>query len=189
MRLVASVLAASAFLADATFAQPVTRPIVFVADIQAATPAVTQDAAAVTTSLCGLLAKDPRVEVLCAPDVKQIMSFAAMGSLTGAPSPAVEVLEKRLAAVKFVVSGTVVQKDDAWILVVSSGAASAQADATTPAFETAVVRLEETAKGKSSRLLERLPEMTVRLLKPLLTPTTPAPSTSAATLPPAPLKP
>lgn len=177
-------LAAVASGAPAVAQKPATRPIVFVRDIGA--PAGLQpDAASLTTALCGLIAKDPRVDVLCAPDVKQIMGFAAMGALTGASTPAVDALERRLAAVTVVVSGSLAPRDaDTIALVVSAGPRSASGDALSPAFEAASVKLEEAVKGKSSRLLERLPELSARVLKPFLTP---APSTST-TAPPEPLK-
>jgi hypothetical protein len=164
-------------------AQSSGRPLVFVADV-AAPSGLQADAASLTTALCGVLAKDVRVEVLCAPDVKQIMGFAAMGALTGGSSPAVDALERRLAAVTVVVSGTLAQKDtDTFTFVVAAGPRAADGGAQTPAFETPTVRLEETAKGKSGRLLERLPELSARLLKPFVT--RPSTSTSA---PPEPLK-
>jgi len=182
MRLALLALLAGVFAVGPAAAQkPGDRPLVFVADLSAPVP-LAQDAAALTTSLCGALAKDPRVEVLCAPDVKQILSFAAMGSLTGAPSPAVESLERRLAAVKFVVNGTLAQSQDTFTLVVAAGSRVADGGGGTPTFETASVRLEEVAKGRSIRLSERLPELSARLVKPLLAPTT------STTLPPEPLK-
>lgn len=182
MRPALLVLAALCAVVPAAAQKP-ERPLVFVADLSA-TAGLQQDAAALTTALCGLLAKDPRIEVLCAPDVKQIMSFAAMGSLTGAPSPAIDTLERRLAAVKYVVNGSLAQRDgDAFVLVVSAGTRVADGGGGTPTFETASVRLEEAAKGKSTRLIERLPELAARLTKPLL-----APATTSTTAPPEPLK-
>jgi hypothetical protein len=180
--LVLSVVVASA--APAVAQKPAARPLVFVRDIEA--PAgLRPDAASLTTALCGLIAKDPRVEVLCAPDVKQIMDFAAMGALTGAGTPAVDALERRLAAVTVVVSGSLAQRDaDTIALVVSAGPRSAGGDALTPAFGAPAIKVEEAVKGKSSRLLERLPELSARVLKPLLTPT----PTSSSTAPPEPLK-
>jgi len=159
------------------------RPLVFVTDISAATPALQQDAAALTTSLCGALAPDKRIEVMCAPDVRQILEFAAMGSLTGGASPAVESLERRLETVAFVVAGTLTAKEkDTFALVVGAGPRSPSSDVSMPAFEKPTVRFEEVGMGKSTRLLDRLPELAVRLVRPLLAPA------SVATPPPEPLK-
>jgi hypothetical protein len=159
------------------------RPLVFVTDVSATTPALQQDAAALTTSLCGALARDKRIEVMCAPDVRQILEFAAMGSLTGGASPAVESLERRMGTVAFVVAGTLTAKEkDTFVLVVGAGPRSPSSDPSMPAFEKPTVRFEEVGMGKSTRLLDRLPELAVRLMRPLLAPA------STATQPPEPLK-
>lgn len=151
---------------------PAGRPLVFVADVAAA-DALQQDAAALTMALCGALAKDPRVEVICAPDVKEIMRFAVMGALTGASSPAADSLERRLAAVAWVVNGTLIQQPDGLGLVVAAGARTLDDGGVTPVFEAPSARLEESVKSqRSTRLMERLPELSTKLLKPLLVPTT-----------------
>jgi hypothetical protein len=168
--------------APAAAQKPAGHPLVFVADVVGPAP-LQQDAAALTTALCGALAKDPRIEVLCAPDVKQIMSFAAMGALTGGSSPAVDSLERRLAAVTWVVNGTLTQQPDGFGFVVAAGARLPDGGGGTPSFESASVRLEESVKGKSTRLVERLPELSTKVLKPLL-----APTTTTTTAPPEPLK-
>jgi hypothetical protein len=163
-------------------AQAQTRPLIFVADL-AAPAHLTQDAAALTTSLCAMLARDPRIEVLCAPDVKQILDFAAMGALTGAPSPAVERLERRLAAVKFVVNGHLTSHEGGAAVVVAGGLRRADGgDFSLPILDSVSVRLEAAANGKSTRLSERLSDLSARLVTSLLAPAT------SATLPPEPLK-
>ncbi len=158
------------------------RPLVYVADVAPAAPGLQQDAAALTTALCGAMARDKRVEVMCAPDVRQILEFAAMSSLTGGSSPAVEALERRLAAVAFIVSSTLSRKDaaspvhkdvtgqSAFVLVVAGGPKNPDGDASAPAFDKPTVRLEEVGIGQSTSLLGRLPELTTRLLRSLLTP-------------------
>jgi hypothetical protein len=180
MRLALLALLAGMFVVGPAAAQ--TRPLIFVADLAAPAP-LAQDAAALTTSLCALLARDSRVEVLCAPDVKQILDFAAMGALTGAPGPAVESLERRLAAVKFVVNGHLTQHEAGAAVVVSGGPRRADSgDGSLPIFDIVSVRLEAAAKGKNTRLGERLSELSTRLVTSLL-----APGTSVS-LPPEPLK-
>jgi hypothetical protein len=170
------------------------RPLVYVADVTPAVPGLQQDAGALTTALCGAMARDKRVEVMCAPDVRQILEFAALSSLTGGSSPAVEALESRLAAVAFVVSGGLSRKEakspggkdvtgqSAFVLVVAGGPKNPDGDASAPAFDKPTVRLEEVGIGPSTSLLERLPELTTRLLRTLLTPS------AGAMAPPEPLK-
>jgi hypothetical protein len=164
-------------------AQSGDKPVVFVTDITGTTPPLMQAGSALTTSLCGQMAKDKRIEVLCAPDVKQIMGFAAMGALTGASSPAVTSLEDRLAKVSWVVSGVLSPNGKDFSLVLSTGPRAADADPHAPAFEKATLRLEEVASGSTARLMDRLPEMASRLAKA----TVPAPV--EATQPPKPLAP
>jgi hypothetical protein len=135
------------------------------------------------------MARDKRVEVMCAPDVRQILEFAAMSSLTGGSSPVVEALERRLAAVAFIISSALSRKDaastvrkdaagqSAFVLVVAGGPKSPDGDPSTPAFDKPTVRFEEVGIGNSTSLLDRLPELSTRLLRPLLTP-------SAGSMPP-----
>lgn len=170
------------------------RPLLYVADVTPAAPGLQQDAAALTMALCGTMARDKRVEVMCAPDVRQILEFAAMSSLTGGSSPAGEALERRLAAVAFIVSGSLSRKEEkspgrkdvaeqsAFVLVVAGGPKNPDGDPSVPAFDKPTVRFEEVGIGQSTSLLGRLPELTTRLLGTLLTP-------SAGTMaPPEPLK-
>ena len=180
MRLALLALLAGTFVAGPAAAQ--TRPLIFVADLAAPAP-LSQDAAALTTSLCAMLARDSRVEVLCAPDVKQILHFAAMGAITGAPGPAVESLERRLAAVKFVVNGHLTQHETGAAVVVAGGPRRADdGDGSLPILDTVSVRLEAAANGKSTRISERLADLSARLVTSLLAPSTPV------SLPPEPLK-
>jgi len=179
MRIVVATIAVLAALP--TLAQS-ERPLVYVADVEPASPKLAQEAAALTTSLCGAVAKEKRVEVLCAPDVKQILSFAAMGSMAGAANPAATSLQTRMATIGYVVTGTLTStkkdKDDVFTLVIAAGKKAEEADALTPYVEAATIRLEEQSVGKSTRLLDRLPEISGRVMKALLAPpptTTPPP--------------
>jgi len=157
------------------------RPLIFVADIAPA-PGLDADASSLTSALCGAIAKDKRFDVLCAPDVRQILGFAAMSSATGAASPAVEKLQSRLESVDFVVNGTLNPRArDELALVVVAGPRAADSDASAPFTDKVVVKLEEIAPGKSSRLLDRLPDVAARIGKALQL------TTTTTTAPPAPL--
>ena len=153
------------------------RALVFVADITGG-PGLETDASSLTSSLCSSIAKDKRLDVLCAPDVRQIMGFAAVSSATGAASPAMEKLQSRLESVDFVINGTLnARGKDTLALVVIAGPRAAGADPTSPYAEKILIKLEEVGSGKSTQLLERLPEMASRIGKTLIAPAT----TSTAT--------
>lgn len=181
--MVRTVVVVGLFAATAAVAQvPVAdRPLVFVADVTAA-PGLEADASSLTSSLCGAVARDKRFDVLCAPDVRQILGFAAMSSATGAASPAVEKLQSRLEHVDYVVNGTLNQRaKDELVFVVVAGPRAADADASAPYTDKVLVKLEEVGTGKSARLLDRLPEIATRIGGALL------PASPSTTAPPAPL--
>jgi len=176
---VVALFAATTAVAQAPVAD---RPLVFVGDVVAG-PGLDGDAASLTSALCGAVAKDKRLDVLCAPDVRQILGFAAMSSATGAVSPAVEKLQARLGSIDYVVNGTLNPRaKDESVLVVVVGPIAEDADASSPYADKVLLKLEEVATGKSGRLLDRLPEITTRIGKAVL-PTT----STTTTAPPAPL--
>jgi len=72
--------------------------LVYVNEFTVQDPKLASDAGALTSALCAALARDKRVDVLCAPDVRQLLSFAAASSMMGSTSPATENLERRAAA-------------------------------------------------------------------------------------------
>lgn len=169
------------------------RVLVYVDDVTATDPKVKQEAAALTSALCGALAKDKRLDVMCAPDVKQILGFAAASSMIGTTSPAVENVQKRLETVKFVVAASLAPRGSDIVLTVSAGPKSEQADVSALFSEVALVKVEEVSPAKNMKLLEKLPDVTNRVVKGLLAPsssTTPPATTPATTTnaPPAPLK-
>lgn len=168
-------------LADAARADE--RVVVYVNDI-VAVPALDNDASALTSALCSSLARDPRVDVLCAPDVKQLLSFAAATSMLGT-NPAGERLQQRIESTRFVVTGRLVGDAGTVTLTTSIGPRAEGADVGAMFFEAAAFAVEERVAGKASALLDRLPAFSRRLVDGVLAP---APTTDTAT-PPAPLRP
>lgn len=188
MRVVVSALVAVvAVCGSSAHAEPVKRPLVFVADI-APTAGLEADAAAVTASLCSALAKDKRLDVLCAPDIRQILSFAAMSTTAGA-NPATSKLEARLESLDYVVTGTISARGKEEIaLVVAVGPRDPDGDFMAPSTTKPLVKIEEVAAGKAHRLLDRLADIASRLTQPMLA-TSAAQTTAPTTAPPAPLPP
>jgi hypothetical protein len=180
--LVGLLLALGADFGVARAQTPPEKKTVFVADL-VADAGRSADATALTSSLCGLLAKDKTIDVLCAPDVRQIMGFAAMSSATGGVSPTVEKLQARLETVDFVVAGTVQPRQKDLALVVSLGPRADGADAAAPYAESSLTSVEVVGPG-AGKLLDQLPEVARRLLVPLKAPLPPpAPLAPAPTAP------
>lgn len=161
------------------------RVLVYVDDVVPADPKVKQEAAALTSALCGALAKDKRLDVMCAPDVKQILGFAAASSMIGTTSPAVENVQKRLESVKFVVAASLAPRAPSDIVfTVQAGPKADNAEASALFSDNAVVKVEEVSPAKQMKLLEKLPDVSSRIIKGIL-----APAASTSTnAPPAPLK-
>lgn len=164
------------------------RVLIYVDDVVAADPKVKQESAALTSALCGALAKDKRLDVMCAPDVKQILGFAAASSMIGTTSPAVENVQKRLENVKFVVAGTLAPRGSDIVFTVQAGPKAENAEASALFAETAIVKVEEVSPAKQMKLLEKLPDVSSRVVKAILAPSASSP-TGPAGPPPAPLKP
>jgi hypothetical protein len=146
------------------------------------------EAGALTSALCAALSKDKRVDVLCAPDVRQLLSFAATSSMMGMAPPATESLERRAAATRFVFSSRLVVDNDGALLTTTVGPRADGADLSSMFANGSVATAQEKVRGKSLALLDRLPVIAQRLLASALAP---APDQeSAATIPlPAPLTP
>jgi hypothetical protein len=160
------------------------RVLVYVNDVVTADPKMAAQAASLTSSLCGQLAKEKRLDVMCAPDVKQIMGFAATSFMIGTTNAAVEKVEARLSTVKHVVQATLTPRANDYVLTVQLGPRAEEADASSMFSNAPVLRIEEVSPAEKPKLLEKLPEVAQRLARSMLAP--PAPSTSA---PPAPLTP
>jgi hypothetical protein len=164
------------------WAQAVARPLVFVADVSAP-PTLKAEAALWTTALCGALNEDRRVEVLCAPDVRQILDFAALGSLSGNEGPAATALEGRLAAVRIVVTGSLATKaQGALTFVVAAGPRARTGAGDLPVFEVPTIRVQETVGATTTKPTQQLKALTAKVLQSFLAPKTDMSS------PPEPLK-
>jgi hypothetical protein len=166
----------------AAWAQSAARPLVFVTDVRAA-PALKAEAELWTTALCAALSQDRRVEVLCAPDVRQILDYAAMGSLSGNEGPAAAALDGRLAAVRIVVTGNLVMKAPGTLaLVVAAGPRALAGAGDLPVFEVPTVRVQETVGATTTKPTQQLAALTAKVLHSFLAPKTDLSS------PPEPLK-
>ncbi|MCC7072380.1 MAG: hypothetical protein IT383_13710 [Deltaproteobacteria bacterium] len=164
-------------------AAPPARTLVYVDDVTAADPALAPDATALTSTLCAALAKDRRLDVMCAPDVRQILAFAATAAMVGTGSGPTGPMMERLNKTQLMVSGVFRKEGAGFVFVVKGGKKS---DSSTPEvmeIDRALVALEQRA-GVQRALLDALPALAARiadgLLKPAAPPSTPAP-------PPAPL--
>lgn len=186
--LIAAAIVTAFFAADARVAHAQSgttdRLLIYVDDVVPSDAKVKQEAAALTSALCGALAKDKRLDVMCAPDVKQILGFAAASSMIGTTSPAVENVQKRLESVKFVVAASLAPRGSDIVLTVQAGPKAENAEASALFSETAVVKVEEVSPAKQMKLLEKLPDVSSRIIKGILAPAT----TTTNPPPPAPLK-
>ncbi len=162
------------------------RLLIYVDDVAPSDPKVKQEAAALTSALCGALAKDKRLDVMCAPDVKQILGFAAASAMIGTTSPAVENVQKRLESVKFVVAASLAPRGSDIVFTVQAGPKAENAEASALFADTAVVKVEEVSPAKQMKLLEKLPDVSSRIIKGILAPATNTTTTNPP--PPAPLK-
>jgi hypothetical protein len=181
----AGALLALAFLfgpaSSAAAAPPVT---VYVADVAVDDPALAADAKAVGSSLCSALARDKRVDVLCAADVKQLMSFAASSSLLGVDSPATSAIERRLQSARFVVLSRLAREATGVHLTVTLGPQGAASGAAATNGASPVVTVDERSSGAAVALLERLPALCRRLVEATFAPQSADPTVA---LPPPPL--
>jgi hypothetical protein len=160
------------------------RVLVYVDDVVPGDKTLASDAAALTTALCAALGKDKRVDVLCAPDVKQILNFAATAAMIGAggnekgPGGAVQ---ERLEKSRYVVSSTYKKDGGKLVLVIKAGPKAADAQASALYSDKPVIALEERADGQRV-LLDKLSSLSERVIAALL-----APPASMSASPPAPL--
>ena len=136
-------------------------------------------------ALCAALGQDKRVDVLCAPDVKQILSFAATAAMIGTQSgpgggPG-NAIQERLERTKHVVSSTFNKVGGKFILVVRAGPKAADAQAAALYSDKPIIALEEKADQQRA-LLDRLSAMAPKITGALFAPSSPS-------APPAPLGP
>lgn len=170
-----ALLGVAALLAAAPVAASDDRVLVYVDDVVAADKALAPDATALTTALCAAIAKEKRVDVLCAPDVKQILQFAAtaamVGTQGGGPAGAVQ---DRLDRTKHVVSASFKKDGGKYVLVVKGGPKAADATAMTLYSDKPTIALEERSDGQR-QILEKLPALASRINAALVQPVPAAP--------------
>ncbi|MBM4281279.1 MAG: hypothetical protein FJ137_11160 [Deltaproteobacteria bacterium] len=162
--------------------------LVYVNEFTVQDPKLASDAGALTSALCAALARDKRVDVLCAPDVRQLLSFAAASSMMGSTSPATENLERRAAATRFVVSGRVVVDKTGSTLSMSIGPRDDGSDLSSMFASSALAKRDEPVEGKTLGLLARVPAVARSLVDAALAPPV-GEDSAATTAPPAPLAP
>lgn len=163
-------------------AQAADAVLIYVDDVVVADPSLRADAAALTAAMCTALGKDKRIEVLCAPDVKQILGFAATASMVGSSSPALDNLQRRLEDVDHVVAGSLKRDGGQIVWQVKAGHKAEQAAATALFFSSALVTFDEKAPSTKT-LADRAPSAAERVVPRLLHPEGPVAE------PPAPLAP
>lgn len=170
-------LAASSSFAQAPKSDD--RILIYVDDVVPADKSLSSDAAALTTALCAAVGKDKRFDVLCAPDVKQILSFAATAAMVGTNGGPGGAVQDRLDRTKHVVSATFKKDGANYVMVVRAGPKAADAQATSLYSDKPIIALEE--RGDAQRkILEKLPSLASRITTALL-------PSSTSSAPPAPL--
>ncbi len=151
----------------------------YVDDVTPADKTLANDASALTTMLCSNLAKDKRFDVLCAPDVRQVLQFSANVSLIGGAS-STNPLERRLDMVSHVVNASFRKDHDKFVFQVKAGPRSPQSDRIAMFTEAPVVAFEETATNAKA-FLDAAGNTSARVAAALLAPPSSAPP---ALLPP-----
>lgn len=170
---------AAAAPAHAQAARSDDRVLIYVDDVVAADKSLAADANALTTSLCAAIGKDKRFDVLCAPDVKQILSFAATAAMVGTSGGPGGAVQERLDRTKHVVSATFKKQGGDYVLVVKAGPKAADAQATSLYSDKPVIALEEKGDGQR-KILEKLPTLAARITAALV----PSGGAAAAPSPP-----
>ena len=84
-----------------------TQARVFVEDV-GVEKGIDMDSKALTSSLCASLMKQKGVEVICAPDVRQLLDFQSQLALIG-KSPAISKIEQQIETTPWVISAEVVR--------------------------------------------------------------------------------
>jgi hypothetical protein len=156
------------------------RTSLFVDDFTSAA-ALAPTAGALTNGMCAALSKDARLDVACAPDVKQILQFAATSALVGSSGGAADKVQARLDAVAVVVTGAVRKEGTGYVLAMSASSRAPESSGIHVVAGKPLVTVEERA-ADATRLLERVPSLAARLAAAVLPPP-PVPP------PPAPLSP
>lgn len=174
----------AALTADPLLAQSnaPTRVLVFVDDVAPADATLGSDATALTAGLCAAIAKDKRLDVMCAPDVRQILTFAATAAMIGTTNSPGNAVTDRLDRTQLVVSAALRKEGGAWVLVVKGGPKAADARPEAMYADQVKVALEQRADAQK-KLLDAMPGLAARIIDGMLKPS----SAPAPTAPPAPL--
>lgn len=162
--------------------KPAERLLVYVDDVTAADKSLASDATALTSALCAALGKERRLDVMCAPDIRQIMGFAATAAMVGTSNGSSNAVTERLDKTQLVVSAALRKDGAALVLVVKAGSKAADASADALYVDRVVVALEQRADAPK-KLHDALPALGAKVAEGLLKPAAPA----APTPPPAPL--
>ena len=175
----------AALSASSVAAQPqaAERALVFVDDVVPADKALATDASALTSGLCAAFAKDKRLDVMCAPDVRQILSFAATAAMVGTTQSPGNAVTDRLDRTQHVISAALRKEAGAWVLVVKGGPKAPEARPEAMFSDQPKVAVEQRADAQK-KLLDALPSLVAKVAEGLLKPAAAAPMP-----PPAPLKP
>ena len=144
------------------------------------------DAAALTGALCSALAKGKRVDVLCAPDMRQLMSFSAAGMMAGGTNDTASTVQSRVQGAAHVVMGALHRDAKGVILDVK---VCPQADGVLDeAICNDAARIQREQQPTARALLERIPALAERLAS-LALPLAIAPGPPPAPLAPTPATP
>jgi hypothetical protein len=145
--------------------------VIFVGDVMTdakQTPPLTSEAAALTSELCGALGRDKRVEVLCAPDIRQLLDFAATQAMLGG-NPAADRIAARAEAADGMVQTRLHREGGALVLVLEAGPLLEGSSLTGMGLAKALVRLENKA-ATNQGLVARLPDVSARIVAGLVAP-------------------
>ena len=161
---------------------PAPRTLVYVDDVGAAEQTLASDATALTSTLCAALGKDKRLDVMCAPDIRQILGFAATAAMVGSGTGPTGAVMERLDKTQMVVSSTLRKEGAGFVLVVKAGIKGADATPEAMYVERGLVAFEQRAATQRA-LLDALGGLAGRVADGLLKPAAPV----APAPPPAPL--
>lgn len=143
---------------------PLLSPIpVYVMDVDVE-KGVTADAHHLTSAICTALAKDKRLEVLCAPDVQQLLQFSGQLAMFGGESDAAEKVAKQLLRVRFVVKGQLSRGEGGLVLRLGLHEKAKESDGlhVIPGERRALLT-EKLEPGQTAKILDRAPALATRL--------------------------
>lgn len=148
---------------------PAPRTLVYVDDVAAAEQALSPDATTLTSTLCAALGKDKRLDVICAPDIRQILGFAATAAMVGSGTGPTGAVMERLDKTQLVVSSALRKEGAGFVLVVKAGTKGANATPEAMYVEPVLVAFEQRAATQRA-LLDTLGGLATRVAAGLLKP-------------------